>query len=101
QLSWLKNRLTHCFDLSLDPLELAQFFSASDDWETGTRIPGSMDSFETGVRTIIGQQITVQVARIILQRFCARFADPVNTPWPTLDRAFPAADTIAALRLEQ
>ncbi|MFN2560226.1 MAG: AlkA N-terminal domain-containing protein [Jatrophihabitans sp.] len=61
----------------------------------GLRSPGTVDGFETAVRTIVGQQISVSGARTVLGRIVAAsgrsaFADE---PW----LLFPSAADLAAL----
>ena len=48
----------------------------------GLRLPGSFDGFETAVRIVLGQQISVAAARTITRRLVERFGVPVETPWP-------------------
>jgi AraC family transcriptional regulator of adaptative response / DNA-3-methyladenine glycosylase II len=62
----------------------------------GLRPPGTWDPFETGVRAIIGQQITLAAANTIAGRLVRR----IGTPVPGLDRlglthTFPPATTLA------
>ena len=61
----------------------------------GTRLPGTLDSFEVAVRVILGQQVTVKAARTLVQRVADCFGAPLETPWPTLNRVFPSAATLA------
>jgi AraC family transcriptional regulator, regulatory protein of adaptative response / DNA-3-methyladenine glycosylase II len=61
----------------------------------GTRLPGCMDGFETAVRVILGQQVTVKAARTLVQRLLQRFGTPVETPFPALCSFFPSAATLA------
>jgi AraC family transcriptional regulator of adaptative response / DNA-3-methyladenine glycosylase II len=62
----------------------------------GLRLPGSIDAFETAVRVILGQQVTVKAARTLVQRLVQRFGAPVETPFPALTQVFPDAETLAA-----
>jgi AraC family transcriptional regulator, regulatory protein of adaptative response / DNA-3-methyladenine glycosylase II len=62
----------------------------------GLRPPGTWDPFETGVRAIIGQQVTVAGANTIAGRLVERFGRPV----PGLERlglshVFPTPATLA------
>ena len=61
----------------------------------GLRVPGAFDGFETAVRVVLGQQVTVAAARTLVQRLLQRLGTPVATPWPGLDRVFPDAATLA------
>jgi AraC family transcriptional regulator of adaptative response / DNA-3-methyladenine glycosylase II len=62
----------------------------------GRRVPGTWDPFETGVRAIVGQQISVSGATTIIGRLAARLGDPVAGLGPMgLTHTFPAADLLA------
>mgnify|MGYP000269909309 CR=1 FL=1 len=61
----------------------------------GVRLAGHWDGFESAVRVILGQQVTVAAARTLTQRLVQRFGTPVQTPFPGLDRLFPDAATLA------
>jgi AraC family transcriptional regulator of adaptative response / DNA-3-methyladenine glycosylase II len=67
----------------------------------GLRLPGSVDSFELAVRAVLGQQVTVAAARTLARRLVATFGSPLVTPWPDIDRTFPAPETLAALAHSQ
>ncbi len=62
----------------------------------GTRLPGCMDGFETAVRVILGQQVTVKAARTLVMRLLQRFGAPIETPFDDLNRLFPSAAVLAA-----
>jgi AraC family transcriptional regulator of adaptative response / DNA-3-methyladenine glycosylase II len=65
----------------------------------GLRVPGSMDGFETAVRTILGQQVSVRGATTLSGRFAARFGTPIELPafaaGASVSRVFPSAELIA------
>jgi AraC family transcriptional regulator of adaptative response / DNA-3-methyladenine glycosylase II len=61
----------------------------------GTRLPGCMCGFETAVRVILGQQVTVKAARTLVQRLLQRFGSAIETPYPGLNRLFPSAAALA------
>jgi AraC family transcriptional regulator, regulatory protein of adaptative response / DNA-3-methyladenine glycosylase II len=66
----------------------------------GLRPPGTWDPFETGVRAILGQQITVAGANTIAGRLVARLGNPVlGLAQLGLNRTFPSAETLAAADL--
>ena len=67
----------------------------------GTRLPGCMDGFETAVRVILGQQVTVKAARTLVQRLLQRFGSAIETPYPGLNRLFPSAATLAEAEASQ
>jgi AraC family transcriptional regulator of adaptative response / DNA-3-methyladenine glycosylase II len=60
----------------------------------GLRSPGATDGFETAVRTIVGQQISVRGARTVLRRVLDAYGTPAfqGEPW----RMFPTPDQLAA-----
>ncbi|HEV7221530.1 MAG TPA: DNA-3-methyladenine glycosylase 2 family protein [Pirellulales bacterium] len=80
--------------LSEDPL-LASLF---ERWP-GPRIPGTFDGFECGIRTILGQQISVRAATTLAGRLASRFGQASSTPYGDLTTAFPSPDTLAAAGL--
>ncbi|HEU4457859.1 MAG TPA: Ada metal-binding domain-containing protein [Methylibium sp.] len=64
----------------------------------GLRLPGGFDGFETAMRVILGQQVTVKGARTLARRLVERFGAPLATPFDDLHRLFPDAATLAAAR---
>ncbi|WKB52574.1 Ada metal-binding domain-containing protein [Eleftheria terrae] len=67
----------------------------------GTRLPGAIDVFELVVRAVLGQQVTVAAARTFATRLVTAFGEPVQTPWPEVNRLFPSPRAVARLRPEQ
>jgi AraC family transcriptional regulator, regulatory protein of adaptative response / DNA-3-methyladenine glycosylase II len=64
----------------------------------GLRPPGTWDPFETGVRAIVGQQVSVAGAGTLTARIAARHGAPVPVPGlraPGLTHLFPSAETLA------
>jgi AraC family transcriptional regulator of adaptative response / DNA-3-methyladenine glycosylase II len=62
----------------------------------GLRPPGTWDAFETGVRAIIGQQVTIAAATTIAGRLVERLATPVPGLAPLgLSHTFPSPETLA------
>ena len=81
--------------LSADPA-LAPLIAA----RPGLRVPGTWDPFETGVRAILGQQVSVAGATTLTGRVVTR----LGTPVPGLGRmglshTFPGAETLATADL--
>lgn len=83
------------FDLSADPVEIASALGPLAEDRPGLRVPGAIDGFETAVRAILGQQITVKAAITIAGRFAEAFGEPVETPFQEIRRLFPKPRTIA------
>jgi len=67
----------------------------------GIRAPGTWDPFETGVRAIIGQQVSVAGAGTITARVVERHGTPVpGLQALGLTHLFPSASTLAHAHLE-
>jgi AraC family transcriptional regulator of adaptative response / DNA-3-methyladenine glycosylase II len=66
----------------------------------GLRVPGAWDPFETAVRAVIGQQISV-IAAVTVAR---RLVEALGAPYPRLDggpwRGFPPPEVLATAPLE-
>jgi len=69
--------------------------------EPGLRLPGSTDAFELAVRAVLGQQVTVAAARTLARRLVERFGSGIATPWPDIDRTFPAPTDLASVAIER
>jgi len=63
--------------------------------EPGVRVPGMLDGFETAIRAVLGQQVTVAGARTLSERLVARFGTRLEQGPEGLERAFPAAARLA------
>ena len=67
----------------------------------GLRVPGAWDAYETGVRAIIGQQVTVAGASTITGRLVQRQGRPVPGLGPLgLTHTFPPAAALAEADLD-
>ena len=67
----------------------------------GLRTPGTWDPFETGVRAILGQQVTVSAASTVAGRLVRRHGAPVaGLDELGLTHTFPAPDTLAEADLD-
>jgi len=95
-------RLRALFDLDADPehiamrlatdLRLAPLVHA----RPGLRVPGAWDGFETAVRGILGQQVSVPAATTLAGRLCERFGRRLPPSHDsTLRYAFPRAESLA------
>jgi AraC family transcriptional regulator, regulatory protein of adaptative response / DNA-3-methyladenine glycosylase II len=69
--------------------------------EPGLRLPGSLDAFELACRAVLGQQVTVAAARTLARRLVERFGEPMETPWPDVNRCFPSPEVMAAQPVER
>ena len=90
-------RARHAFDLDADPAAIDPVLaSVPGPARPGVRLPGSWCGFETAVRVVLGQQVSVAAARTLCHRLVQRFGQPIETPFPGLDRLFPTAQALAA-----
>ncbi|MEO8297793.1 MAG: Ada metal-binding domain-containing protein, partial [Burkholderiales bacterium] len=89
-------RVRQALDLDADPAGIdAQLIGLPRPAVAGLRVPGSFDGFETAVRVVLGQQISVAAARTLAQRLAECLGEPVSTPWPGLNRLFPRPQALA------
>lgn len=63
--------------------------------EPGVRVPGALDGFETAIRAVLGQQVTVAGARTLTDRLVTKFGASFERGPEGLNRAFPDAAQIA------
>lgn len=70
-------------------------FVADVEAEPGVRVPGALDGFETSIRAVLGQQVTVAGARTLTERLVAKFGSPLDKAPEGLERAFPDATQLA------
>jgi len=100
-------RLRSLFDLDAAPEIIAAHLSLDPALapivakRPGLRLPGCFDGFELLVRTVLGQQISVKGATTLAGRVARAFGDPVVTPIPGLDRAFPTAERLAEVTTDE
>ncbi|MBE9375650.1 DNA-3-methyladenine glycosylase 2 family protein [Saccharopolyspora sp. HNM0983] len=95
-------RLRRLFDLDADPVAVDTALAADPAFghavavRPGIRVPGSVDGLETLVRTVLGQQVSVAVARrglgVLVQRLGAEIDDPAGAG---VHRLFPTAEALA------
>jgi AraC family transcriptional regulator of adaptative response / DNA-3-methyladenine glycosylase II len=83
------------FDLSAHPVEIAAALGGLAEARPGLRVPGAFDGFETAMRAILGQQITVKAASTLAGRLAEAFGDPVDTPFKEISRIFPKPRRLA------
>jgi len=69
--------------------------------QPGLRLPGSWDPFETAIRAVVGQQVSVKGARTILGRIATK-AGPrfESADHPELTHLFPTAHELSVCDLE-
>jgi AraC family transcriptional regulator of adaptative response / DNA-3-methyladenine glycosylase II len=100
-------RVRRMFDLDADPLQIAATFATdpllgpSVRARPGLRIPGAWDPFETCVRAILGQQVSVRAATTFAGRLVEAFGAPSPAPVEGLTRMFPKPEQLASAALEK
>jgi AraC family transcriptional regulator of adaptative response / DNA-3-methyladenine glycosylase II len=95
-------RVRHLFDLYCDPDAVYEKLAMMNRIRPGlcvpgTRLPGSFNAFETAVRAVLGQQITVKAASTLTARIAGAYGAPVQTGVEGLSRVFPSPEDILAL----
>jgi AraC family transcriptional regulator of adaptative response / DNA-3-methyladenine glycosylase II len=85
-------RLRAQFDLDARPdvvaahLRRDRLLAGSVRRRPGLRITGALDGFDAAVRVVIGQQVSVAAATTVAGRVARALGEPVETPFPGLDR---------------
>ena len=96
----LLSALRNLFDLSARPdlisfhLMQDKLLASSVSKNLGLRVPGAFNGFEMAVRAILGQQITVKAATTLSCRFAEAFGEPIETPFPELNRLSPLPEKV-------
>ena len=105
-LAALTARCRHLLDLDADPAAIEEVL-ATDPLlallvaaRPGLRVPGTVDGFERAIRIIVGQQISVTGARILLGRLVSTFGTPLPQSEGPLTHLFPTAERLAKANLE-
>jgi AraC family transcriptional regulator of adaptative response / DNA-3-methyladenine glycosylase II len=88
-------RVKRLFDLQADPAIIGAALGTLAENNPGIRVPGSFDGFETTVRAVLGQQISVAAAQNMAGRVALRFGASLSLPGRPLNRVFPTAPQIA------
>jgi AraC family transcriptional regulator of adaptative response / DNA-3-methyladenine glycosylase II len=95
-------RVRQLFDLDCDPYAVQEQLATLKEVHAdlplpGIRLPGSFDPFETCIRAVLGQQVTVKGARTLAARLAAAFGEKVATPFEELRCSFPLPETVCSL----
>jgi AraC family transcriptional regulator of adaptative response / DNA-3-methyladenine glycosylase II len=102
-------RVRRVFDLAADPAAIAAHLSEDPDLaplvarRPGLRAPGAWDGFELAVRAVLGQQITVQQARVLAGRLTAELGERLEDQAANaqgLTHFFPLPERLAAIDVE-
>lgn len=97
----LVGRLRALFDLDAHPAVIDAHLSrdprlaGSVARRPGLRVPGAFDGFETAVRAVLGQQVSVRAATTVSGRLAQAFGAPISTPWAGVTHLFPRAEILA------
>jgi AraC family transcriptional regulator of adaptative response / DNA-3-methyladenine glycosylase II len=94
-------RVRRLFDLSADPLHISQHLGDLARDREGLRVPGAFDGFETALRAVLGQQVSVAGATTLAARLAAAFGEPIETSYPTLTLLSPTAARLAKTEPEE
>lgn len=100
--SQVVGRLRRQFDTESDPYAIGEALASIDAavpgaFVLGTRLPGAFDGFETVVRAVLGQQVTLAAANKLAARVVEALGTPIETPFEEITRLFPRVDEIVAL----
>ncbi|MDQ3646389.1 MAG: helix-turn-helix domain-containing protein, partial [Actinomycetota bacterium] len=104
-LSASVHRCRRLLDLDADPIAVDGALASSPVLREavaahpGLRVPGAVDGFELAVRTILGQQVSVEAARTLAGRLVAASGEPLGAPDGDLTHTFPAPAELAAADL--
>jgi AraC family transcriptional regulator, regulatory protein of adaptative response / DNA-3-methyladenine glycosylase II len=99
-------RLRALFDLDARPEVVAEHLgrepvlAALVARSPGLRVPGAFDGFETAVRAVLGQQVSVRAATTLSGRLVERFGRRVEQDAAGLERLFPTAAALASAPVE-
>ena len=106
----IRERLRRLFDLDADAeaidrtLERNPRFAAHVERLPGIRVPGAFDGFETAVRGILGQQVSVRGATTVAERVADRWGAPIAPAIAcaeSLRRVFPSPKQLVDAPLEE
>jgi AraC family transcriptional regulator of adaptative response / DNA-3-methyladenine glycosylase II len=96
-------RIRRLLDLDADPVTIDE--ALHDDpvlgplvrLRPGLRVPGSVNPFETAVRAVVGQQISVAGARTVTGRIVAAAGTPLTIEGGPVTHVFPSPSALAAV----
>jgi AraC family transcriptional regulator of adaptative response / DNA-3-methyladenine glycosylase II len=106
-LDRIVRRVRRLFDLDADPVRIGRdlacdpLLAPTMRAHPGLRVPGAWDGFETTVRAILGQQVSVRGATTMAGRLVAALGEPVPSPGGGLTHLFPAPADVARADLSR
>lgn len=102
----LMRRLRRLFDLDAQPDLIAETLGQDPQLRglvsaaPGRRVPGAFDGFETAVRAVLGQQVSVAAARTLCLRLVEAHGRQVEFADGSQARLFPGPQTLAEAGLQ-
>ncbi|MGD0834774.1 MAG: AlkA N-terminal domain-containing protein [Candidatus Dormibacteria bacterium] len=108
-LADLENVVRRCrrlLDLDSDPASVAAILGRDPllrrllAGSPGVRVPGSAEPFETAVRAVLGQQVSVAAARTLARRLVARHGEALASPHDGVSHLFPTPERLAEADLD-
>jgi len=104
QLNPVTQRIRRLFDVDA-PIEridqqLQLALANAIDYQPGLRVPGIWNSFEAGVRAILGQQVSVAAARNLVISLTDQLGEPIEFATTPASRLFPTPAAVANSSLD-
>jgi AraC family transcriptional regulator, regulatory protein of adaptative response / DNA-3-methyladenine glycosylase II len=93
-------RVRRLFDLDADPAAVSSALGALAGDAPGLRVPGAFDAFETTVRAVLGQQVSVAAATTLAGRFATKFGRAIETGVDGLTHLFPPPSVVARASID-
>jgi len=106
-LARIVHRVRRLFDLDADPIRIGRDLSSDPllapllRAHPGLRVPGAWDGFETAVRAVLGQQVSVRGATTLAGRLVLALGEPIPTREEGLTHLFPAPTALAGADLSR
>ena len=94
-------RTKRLFDLDAEPKQISSHLGPLAAAHPGLRMPGAFDGFETAVRAVLGQQVSVKAAATLGGRFVKAFGETIETPFGQLTHITPAPGRIVDAKLRE
>ncbi len=107
ELATVVARVRQVFDLDADPEAIGACLDSDGVMHPlnaatpGIRVPGAWDGFETAIRAVLGQQVSVRSASTIAGRLAAVLGEAVETPIPGLCRLSPTSGRLAEASVDE
>lgn len=96
----IASRVRRMFDLDADATAIQAHLNREPTLRRAARgadlrLPGAWDPFESAVRVVLGQQISVRAATTLAGRMVAAYGKPLDAPEPGLTHLHPSPETLA------